>query len=82
MMVLAIVLNLCSEADAFVAASLQWTLVPISAQLAFMILGPMLDIKLLLMYGRVFRGRAIIVLSSLTFMLVFLSMMARTFVIK
>lgn len=82
MMVMAIVLNLCSEADAFVAASLQWTLVPISAQLAFMILGPMLDIKLLLMYGRIFRNRAIIVLSGITFLLVFLSMIFRDFMIK
>ena len=82
MMVMAIVLNLCSEADAFVAASLQWTLVPISAQLAFMVLGPMLDIKLLLMYGRLFRIRAIITLSSLVFLLVFLSMIVRDFMIK
>jgi uncharacterized membrane protein YraQ (UPF0718 family) len=82
MMGMAIVLNLCSEADAFVAASLQWTLVPISAQLAFMVLGPMLDIKLLLMYGRLFRIRAIIILSGLVFWLVFLSMIVRDFVIK
>lgn len=82
MMVMAIVLNLCSEADAFVAASFQWTLVPVSAQLAFMILGPMLDIKLLLMYGRIFRNRAIIALSSITFVLVFLSMIFRDILIR
>ncbi|MGD8522642.1 MAG: permease [Desulfobacterales bacterium] len=82
MMVMAVVLNLCSEADAFVAASFQWTLVPVSAQLAFMILGPMLDIKLLLMYGRIFRNRAIIALSSITFLLVFLSMIFRDVVFK
>ena len=82
MMVMAFVLNLCSEADAFVAASFQWTLVPVSAQLAFMVLGPMLDIKLLLMYGRIFRNRAIIVLSSMTFLLVFLSMIVRHILIR
>ena len=82
MMVMAFVLNLCSEADAFVAASFQWTLVPVSAQLAFMVLGPMLDIKLLLMYGRIFRNRAIIVLSSITFLLVFLSMILRHILIR
>ena len=82
MMVMAMVLNLCSEADAFVAASLQWTLVPVSAQLAFMILGPMLDIKLLLMYGRLFRIRAIITLSGLVILLVFLNMIVRDFVVK
>ncbi|MFH1998071.1 MAG: permease, partial [Planctomycetota bacterium] len=44
MMLLAFVLNLCSEADAFLAASFRGTL-PVSAQMAFMVLGPMLDIK-------------------------------------
>lgn len=57
MMLLAIVLSLCSEADAFVAASFV-TLRP-SAKLAFLVLGPMLDIKLYLMYTRIFRPRLI-----------------------
>jgi uncharacterized membrane protein YraQ (UPF0718 family) len=57
MMALAIVLCLCSEADAFLAASFT-TLRP-SAKLAFLVLGPMLDIKLLFMYTRVFRPRLI-----------------------
>ena len=74
MMVLAIVLNLCSEADAFVAASFRSTPVPLPAQLAFMILGPMLDIKLIIMYFNVFRIRAIVTLAALVFSMVFLSM--------
>jgi uncharacterized membrane protein YraQ (UPF0718 family) len=57
LMGLAIVVTLCSEADAFVAASFT-TLHP-SAKLAFLVLGPMLDFKLILMYTRVFRGRLI-----------------------
>ncbi len=57
MMLLAILLCLCSEADAFVAASFV-TLRP-SAKLAFLVLGPMLDLKLYLMYTRVFRPRLI-----------------------
>jgi uncharacterized membrane protein YraQ (UPF0718 family) len=57
MMVLAIVLCLCSEADAFVAASFS-ALRP-SAKLAFLVLGPMLDFKLYFMYTRVFRPRLI-----------------------
>ena len=77
MMVLALLLNLCSEADAFVAASFRATGMPLSAQMAFMVLGPMLDIKLLLMYSRVFRTRTIIVLSSLTFLTVFFVMSIR-----
>ena len=58
--------------DAFVAASFRSSLVPLSAQLAFMVLGPMLDIKLIAMYLKVFRKRAIAVLAGLTFAAVFL----------
>jgi uncharacterized membrane protein YraQ (UPF0718 family) len=57
MMGLAVVLCLCSEADAFVAASFT-TLRP-AAKLAFLVLGPMLDFKLYMMYTRVFRPRLI-----------------------
>lgn len=58
MMGLAIVLCLCSEADAFVAASFV-TLRP-SAKLAFLVLGPMMDFKLAFMYTRIFRPRLIV----------------------
>jgi uncharacterized membrane protein YraQ (UPF0718 family) len=74
MMLLALLLNLCSEADAFVAASFRSSQVPLAAQMAFMVLGPMLDIKLILMYLKVFRAPAIAVLASLTFISVFFSM--------
>jgi uncharacterized membrane protein YraQ (UPF0718 family) len=57
MMGLAIALCLCSEADAFVAANIGT--VPPAARLAFLVLGPMLDFKLYLMYTRVFRPRLI-----------------------
>ena len=57
MMGLAIVLCLCSEADAFVAAS--FVSVRPAAKLAFLLLGPMLDLKLYMMYTRVFRPRLI-----------------------
>jgi uncharacterized membrane protein YraQ (UPF0718 family) len=57
MMLLAFVMCLCSEADAFVAAS--FTKMHVSAKLAFLVMGPMLDIKLLLMFTRVFRARLI-----------------------
>lgn len=77
MMILALLLSLCSEADAFVAASFRTTL-PLSAQMAFMVLGPMLDLKLVAMYFRIFRKRLILIMSLSTFILVFLSMMAGT----
>ena len=48
MMVLAFALNLCSEADAFVAAS--FTQFGFAAKLAFLAFGPMLDVKLVVMY--------------------------------
>jgi uncharacterized membrane protein YraQ (UPF0718 family) len=66
MMALAMILNLCSEADAFIAASFQ-ELMSIPAQIAFLLTGPMLDLKLLLMYQSVFRRRAIVALASFIF---------------
>jgi len=73
MMVLAVALNLCSEADAFVATSFR--VLPASAQMAFMVLGPMLDVKLVLMYLRVFRKRAIVALTSMVLAAVFAAML-------
>jgi uncharacterized membrane protein YraQ (UPF0718 family) len=64
MVLLAIGLNLCSEADAFIAASFRG-LMPFPAQMAFMLTGPMFDIKLLLMYRRLFKPRAILILAVL-----------------
>lgn len=60
MMLMAFILSLCAEADAFVAASFtefsRATLPMASpALLAFLVFGPMFDIKLLLMYRVVFR---------------------------
>jgi hypothetical protein len=52
MMILAVLLSICSEADAFVAASFR----PFSAasQLAFVTIGPMVDLKLIGMYAATF----------------------------
>jgi uncharacterized membrane protein YraQ (UPF0718 family) len=69
MMGLAVALNLCSEADAFVAAS--FYAFPLAAKLAFLVLGPMLDVKLMLMYSTVFRPRAIVAISGTVVLLVF-----------
>jgi uncharacterized membrane protein YraQ (UPF0718 family) len=55
---LAIAFCLCSEADAFVAANFPATWPP-AAQIAFLVLGPMLDLKLYMMYLRIFRQRLI-----------------------
>jgi uncharacterized membrane protein YraQ (UPF0718 family) len=49
------VLALCSEADAFVAASL--TMVPLLPRLVFLVVGPAVDVKLVAMQAGLF-GRA------------------------
>ncbi len=70
MMLMAVLMCLCSEADAFVAAS--FTNMHISAKIAFLVLGPMLDLKLLLMFTRVFKPRLIatLVICTVTLVLV------------
>jgi len=70
MMGLAVLLSVCSEADAFVAAS--FNVFPIPAQLAFLALGPMLDLKLIPMYLAVFRRRAALALILVPAAVVFL----------
>ncbi|MGY4710812.1 permease [Mycolicibacterium sp. CBM1] len=52
MALLAFVLALCSEADAFVAASL--TMVPLVPRLVFLVVGPAVDIKLVAMQAGLF----------------------------
>jgi len=75
MMGLAVVLNLCSGADAFVAASFR-SVLPLSAQMGFMVLGPMLDLKLSAMYLSFIRKRAFIALVILMYSFVFALMIA------
>jgi uncharacterized membrane protein YraQ (UPF0718 family) len=55
LMAMAIALSLCSEADAFVAVS--FTAFPLGSQLAFLVLGPVVDAKLAVLYGATFRRR-------------------------
>ena len=59
MMALALVLSLCSEADAFFSRA--FPVIP-AARLAFLVTGPMLDLKLFIMYFKLFRKRLIIFL--------------------
>jgi uncharacterized membrane protein YraQ (UPF0718 family) len=70
MMILAVLLCLCSEADAFVAANL--IKIPLAGKIAFLVLGPMLDLKLYLMYTRVFRTRLIWTIVPCVFVIVFI----------
>ncbi|HTF12382.1 MAG TPA: permease, partial [Asanoa sp.] len=62
---LAVLLSICSEADAFVAASLsQFSL---TARLVFLVVGPMVDLKLISMQAGVFGRRFAMRFSPSTF---------------
>ena len=58
LMALAVALSLCSEADAFVAVS--FTAFPLGSQLAFLVVGPVVDAKLAVLYGATFRRRFVL----------------------
>jgi uncharacterized membrane protein YraQ (UPF0718 family) len=58
LMAMAVALSLCSEADAFVAVS--FTAFPLGSQLAFLVLGPVVDAKLAVLYGATFRRRFVL----------------------
>lgn len=70
MMGLAILLCLCSEADAFVAASMV-KMAP-AAKLSFLVLGPMCDFKLMALYTRVFKPKLIVFIFGLVILLSFI----------
>jgi hypothetical protein len=69
MMILAIILSICSEADAFVASS--FTKFSPFAQLSFVTIGPVLDLKLLFMYTGTFKKKAIIYISIVPIIIVY-----------
>lgn len=68
LMALAVLLSVCSSADAFLANSFMGF--PLHAQLAFLWTGPVLDLKLLLVYQTILQRRAILLLSALVVVLV------------
>ena len=62
---LAVLLALCSEADAFVAAGLKQF--PLTARLVFLVVGPMVDVKLIALQAGTFGPRFAAVFAPLTF---------------
>ena len=64
MLLLAFTMSLCSEADAFVGSSLL-SLFGVNSVVAFLVFGPMVDIKNLMMMKRVFHGKFILQLLAL-----------------
>ncbi len=70
LMGLAGILSLCSTSDAFIAAT--FIAFPAAAKLAFMVFGPMMDLKLLFLYSYVFRKRFVAALVVVLFVLIWL----------
>ncbi|MEW5987511.1 MAG: permease [Chloroflexota bacterium] len=68
LVVLAFVLSICSTVDAFLALSFVNSFTP-GAILAFLVFGPMVDIKSSLMFLRVFRRRVVLYLILLPLLL-------------
>ena len=65
MAVLAVVLCICSEADAFVAAS--FSQFPMTSKLVFLVVGPMVDLKLVALQGGTFGRRFVTRFAPATF---------------
>lgn len=62
---LAVVLSICSEADAFVAASL--TSFSLTSRLVFLVVGPVVDLKLVALQSGTFGGRFALRFAPVTF---------------
>lgn len=65
MAILAVMLSVCSEADAFIAAS--FPQFPTVALLVFMVVGPVVDMKIVAMQGGIFGKKFTSVFAPLTF---------------
>jgi len=70
MMALSFILSLCSEADAFIASSFRTTF-STGSLLAFLVFGPMVDIKNLMMMLATFKKRLVFMIVAAVFVLVF-----------
>lgn len=72
MMALAFIMSLCSEADAFIASSFQSTFAA-SSLVAFLVFGPMVDIKNMLMMAGAFQKRFVVSLIAMIAAAVYIS---------
>lgn len=71
MMILAISMSLCSEADAFVARALA-NQFPLGSVLAFLTIGQILDVRNIILFGKNFRPSLCIVIAVMSLALTFL----------
>ncbi len=77
--VLAVVLAICSEADAFVAASL--TSFSLTSRLVFLVVGPVVDVKLIALQSGTFGRRFALRFAPVTFAVAVLSALAVAWVV-
>jgi uncharacterized membrane protein YraQ (UPF0718 family) len=70
LMILASLLALCSTTDAFVAWTFSATGFPPAAQLAFLLFGPMFDLKLFWLYSLIFKKRFVLLLAAGLFVVI------------
>jgi hypothetical protein len=80
LMALAVLLSVCSTVDSFIALSFVNTFTP-GAVLAFLVFGPMIDIKSTLMLTTTFRRRIVAVIVLLCFQLTLLAGVALNFLV-
>ena len=67
-MLLAFLVAVCSTTDAFIAA--MFTAFPFTARLAFLVFGPVFDLKLMFLYSLVFKRRFVAVLGVGLFLVI------------
>ena len=70
LMGLAIILSVCSTTDAFIAASFK--AFPFAAKLGFLLFGPVFDLKLMWLYGLLFKRRFVALLGVALFLIIWL----------
>ena len=68
MLALAILLSICSTVDAFVALGFLGTF-SFGSVLSFLVFGPMVDIKSIIMYLQVFRRRSVAYIVAIPFLM-------------
>jgi len=68
MMGFSAILTLCSTSDAFIAVT--FVSFPIVARMAFLVFGPMFDLKLFFLYSVLFRKRFVVLLGVGLFVLI------------
>ena len=68
MLSLAVLLSVCSTVDAFVALGFQGAF-SFGSVLSFLVFGPMVDIKSIIMYMQVFRRRSVAYLAAIPFLM-------------